>query len=570
MSRWRLRPAIGAAAILVIGAVAWVAAFPSGSGSAAPPATAIRSRTGVATANGFAPDLLHGDNGLPTSPDLPALRYGPISTPVDVSGDAMDAHEGQDIEYFHGSYYLYGVRYGCGTHIDLSDNAPFCGFSAYRSDDLMHWHPVGVFFTSRLRTICASYCAYPKVVFSPHLGRYLLYFSSDNGGNFGSPVPSSRWLAESTSPIGPWRELHEPKLRDGGSDAYSLAVGRDGQAYMIDFTVKTAIETDIWVDRLNADYTATAGSASIVTSGAYEAVSAFQRGRYWYLTLSQNTHFYGPAALVYLRSSSPLGPWSAPDGSSTPVPLNADSCGGTAQSVSMLPSRGGPVPVELIDLYRSSPGDASAQLPARAQHGDWNQALAGRYWAPLSFQSDGLIKPFTCAADARIQLAHPTAAKPPPVYQPDCRIASGSAIEQDWTVPGGGRLSRIRLPVFQRGYVTDPRLPAQTQPPTAINAVLTVDLSGPAGTDHWTIRPSDVSWAPRSVTLTLPKPVRGGSRVSLRLRTAASDGCHGVLIGSAADPEADIGQPGDAIRYAAIVGGVPRVAPGVRLLLDPR
>ena len=255
--------------------------------------------------------------------------------------------------------------------------------------------------------------------------------------------------------------------------------------------------------------------------------------------------------MVYLRASSPLGPWSAP------APISADSCGGTAQSVSVLPSPAGPVPVELIDLYRSSPGDANPALPDRAKHGDWNQALAGRYWAPLSFDVDGRVKPIACAAAARIPLAYATRGGVPPIYQPDCRIAADSSIEQQWRVPA--RLSRIRIPVFQRAYVTDPSLPARTQPPTAVDAPLTIDLVTPDGTAHWTVRPGDVSWAPRSISLTVPRPVTRGSLVSLRFRTTAADGCYGVLIG-----------PGHAGHYSAVVGGARRVAPGAQLVRDNR
>jgi hypothetical protein len=323
---------------------------------------------------------------------------------------------------------------------------------------------------------------------------------------------------------------------------------------MVDFTMSTT-GTDIWVDRLNADYTASAGSATMVTTGAYQAVAMFQRGAYWYLTLSQNALYYGPAALVYLRSTSPLGPWTAPDGGAGPVPLTADSCGGTAQSVAVLPSSQGAIAVELIDLYRSSPGDVSATQPPRVPHGDWNQAIAGRYWAPLAFDADAGIAPITCTADTRIPLARPVAARQPAVEQADCRITAGSTVEQSWTVPADDRLRRIQLPVFQRGFITDPRVPAPTQPPTAIDAPLTVELATPQGTDHWTIQPGDVSWAPKSVTLTLPRTVKGGSRVTLRLHTAASDGCFGVLIESST---------GDG--YSAIVNGEQRAAPGVRLV----
>jgi hypothetical protein len=113
--------------------------------------------------------------------------------------------------------------------------------------------------------------------------------------------------------------------------------------------------------------------------------------------------------------------------------------------------------------------------------------------------------------------------------------------------------------VFQRAYVTDASLPPRTEPPTAVGAPLTVDLATPSGTAHWTVRPGDVSWAPRSISLTLPRPVPRGSQVSLRLRTTASDGCYGVLIG-----------PGHTGRYSAVVGGTTKVAPGVQLVLDTR
>src|SRR5690348_11896198 len=46
----------------------------------------------VAVLNNFAPDLLHGDDGLPPSPRFP-LKYGPVNTAIDVEGNAIDAHE---------------------------------------------------------------------------------------------------------------------------------------------------------------------------------------------------------------------------------------------------------------------------------------------------------------------------------------------------------------------------------------------------------------------------------------------------------------------------------------------
>lgn len=499
--------------------------------------------TRVATVDSFAPDLLHGDNGLPSSPDLPPLRYGPISTPVDVNGDALDTHEGQYLAYFDGHYYLYGTRYGCGTHIDMNDNAPFCGFVTYRSDDLMTWKPAGVFLSTRLQTICASYCAFPKVVYSPQLHRYLLYFSSDNGGNYGSTVRSSRWLAESTSPAGPWQRLREPAFVHGDADSYSIAIGSDGRAYMFE-TKDNGVSATTWVEPLNADYTGGTGQAVTVASGAFNGGGgAFQRGGYWYLAQTTNARYFGPASLVYLRATSPTGPWVSPDGAdSTPSLLSEDTCGGTAQAVSMLPSPAGPVPVAMVDLYRSSPGDASPALPDRAKHGDWNQAIAGRYWAPLSFDTAGRIEPIRCTQSTQIPLvrpvggpgvsstADPAAAVAP--YQPNCKVTASSDLAQDWVVPPGAPLRSLQIPVFQRVYMTNPRYLPAVQPPVAVDAALSVELSVGGNTQRWLFRPDQISWAPRSATLRLPVPVPAGTRVALRLQTSATDGCYGVLVGA--------------------------------------
>jgi hypothetical protein len=316
---------------------------------------------------------------------------------------------------------------------------------------------------------------------------------------------------------------------------------------------------------LDADYTGTAGRASAVTTPPSFGLSAFRRGAYWYLTLVTDARYFGPAKLVYLRAPDPAGPWTVPAGADPAI--STDSCGGTAQSVSVLPSPSGPVAVAMIDLYRSSPGDASPKLPARAQHGDWNQAIAGRYWAPLEFGGSGRVRPMRCAASTRIPLAHPVPRGPAgTVWQPDCRVRSGTVLEQDWTVPAGTRLGAVRVPVFQRADVTDPALAPRVQPPTAVDAPLRVELVRPGGVDRWMIQPGAVSWAPRSVTVRLPRPVAGGARVGLRLATGATDGCYGILAGPATGDSVPALGKG---RYAAVAGGRTTVAPTARMLFFP-
>lgn len=532
-------------------------------------AVAGASACGTATADGvrpspaataevdaFAPDLLHGDNGLPASSQLP-LGHGLIATPVGTDGDALDAHEGQHLAHFGGEYYLYGVRFGCGTHIDISHDRPFCGFSSYVSDDLTHWRPKGGMPASRLKKACSGYCGSPTVIFSPHLRRYLMYFTGDSG-------TSHRWLAESHSPTGPWRNLRHPKLQHGDLGRYDIAVGADGTAYMFENQDKAGLPTDIWMETLNAGYTGASGNAVKVASGPYSGVNVFQHGTSWYMTIISGARYFGPARLSYLRARSPAGPWQGASG--TPRTLSEDTCGGTAQSLSVLPSARGPVPVEAIDLYRSSPGDVDPKLPPRAWHGDWNQAIAGRLWAPLSFDRSGEITPLTCESATHIPLVKAARTSRSPVQQPDCRVTATGVLRQSWTVPPGRSMSAVRVPVYQRAYVTDPMLAPKDEPPTAVNAPLTVELTGPDGTRRTTVRASEVSWAPASVAVRLPRPVRAGAELTLRLRTTATDGCYGVLVDAAGAPmpaQADVS--GD--RYGAVENGRPRPAPGARMLL---
>ncbi len=531
---------------------------------------------GVATITTFAPDLLHGDNGLPPSDDFP-LPYGPVASQVEINGDALDTHEDTQLAFFHGSYYLYGVKYGCGTHIDLTDDAPFCGFSIYKSDDLTNWRLADTYLSDQLQEVCSAYCAHPKVIYSPRLHRYLLFFSSDNGGNYGSDTPNTRWLAESISPAGPWKNLHEPQLMYGTQAGhFDVRVASDGNAYMTELQDKGGQLTDVWIERLNADYTATSGEAFDATNGSYSGAAIFEHGGHWYMTLLTNGRFYGPGDLVYLRADSPSGPWTSPDGSggTTPATISAGTCGGEGQGLSVLPSSDGPVPIEMADVYTSSPTGSNATLPDRLKHGDWNQALAGQYWAPLSFDAQGRIKPLVCGTSTQIPLApsahgahhgalHQNPEPLRPVQQVDCRVTPTGSLQQSWTVPRGAGLRSIRVPVFQRVYMTSPAYLPKVQPAMAVNAPLAAELVSPGRVDRWTIQPSDVRWAPHSVTLRLPKQVRAGGHVMLRFLTQASDGCYGVLVG-AVHPVDGVPDPS----YGAVENGAPKPAQAVEMLLS--
>lgn len=188
--------------------------------------------------------------------------------------------------------------------------------------------------------------------------------------------------------------------------------------------------------------------------------------------------------------------------------------------------------------------------------GDLNQAIAGRRWVPLRFDKDGHIQPYDCGAATTIPLEHPVDATPPPAYQVDCRVDATGTIEQEWTA--AANTTTVRVPVFQRTTAANLDTPDD---PRVLDAPLTVELSTPSGTAGRTVvQPESVSWAPRSVTMRLDRAVVAGEHVTLRLSTAASNGCYGVLVG---------GRTGDLPdgAYRAVVDGRPRPASQAQLLV---
>jgi hypothetical protein len=146
------------------------------------------------------------------------------------------------------------------------------------------------------------------------------------------------------------------------------------------------------------------------------------------------------------------------------------------------------------------------------------------------------------AGEAGLPLRHDAVEMP---HQADCRVSAHGIIQQDWT----GSPGTVRISVIQRATVTDPSFPAKIHEPTAVNAPLTIELITGSGTRRWTIPATEVSWAPRAIAV----PVSGHGR--LRLRTTATNGCYGVLV-----------HPARTGRYAAIVDGVTRPAPGAGMV----
>ncbi|HEX5474095.1 MAG TPA: hypothetical protein VFX12_05465 [Vicinamibacterales bacterium] len=528
--------------------------------------SSARASSAEAVLNNFAPDLLHGDDGLPPSPRFP-LEYGPVNTALDVDGNAIDAHEAH-LAYFEGRYWMYGREWGCGTmafgrnrDIDASRNdKPECGIVSLSSPDLVHWRVVERDYIPMLGGQQVG-DQKPQVVWSAGLHRYLMWFVGPRGYD----------VAQSTSPGGPWGNVFKPTGPYLGHDL-NIMVQPDGSAYAAS-DVMAAIEGgvpswDVWVQKLNANLTGTTGTAVRVMSHvSFEGIGFFEHDGYWYLVGGHTCPNCPSTTISYLMAHAPLGPWANGEGATTeplqPTQLSGDGCMGQDKGANVLPSPSGPVVVEGIMQYRSSPMDSGHVLV----HGDNNQAIANTYWWPLRFDRDHHIEPLICQASVHVPLARPVResstlkdaldTSPAFPHQLDCRITSTNAVQERWNVAANARVRELRIPVFQRTTNLGP----EDQDPI-MNGDLKVRVDLPSGQRVSAVfPPRSVSWAPRSVAVTLPRPVRKPGAIAVTLTTTATSGCYGVVVG-----RATAALPSGV--YSATENGVRREAADAQMVLS--
>jgi hypothetical protein len=94
-----------------------------------------------------------------------------------------------------------------------------------------------------------------------------------------------------------------------------------------------------------------------------------------------------------------------------------------------------------------------------------------------------------------------------------------------------------------------------------MNAGLNVRVDLPSGASmSRAFPPESISWSPQSVVLNLPSPLRTPGTIAVSLTTTATNGCYGVMVGSAT-PALPSGV------YTAIDDGVPHDAAGAQLVL---
>lgn len=434
-------------------------------------------------------------------------------TRFDSAAAAVDAHDGE-IAYFDGVFYLYGTSYDCGYEWG-NPEAPFCGFKAYSSKDLVNWTDRGFLFDAKTpvwqsRCNGRTYgCYRPHVIYNKKTKLYVLWINVyDNRVGFR--------VFTSSDPVGPFTEIAEPKLavnsnapvaglNNGDHDTF---VDDDGAAYIAytDWRAGGAIA----IERLNDDYTSGSGAhVKKVTPGSTEAPALMKRkGKYYLLYSDPNCGYCTGTGTSYRTATSPLGPWS--DG----IKISTNSCGGQPSFVSTFKLNS-----EEVFLYGSD-------LWTEAK----NEAVANFYWAPLTFAADGSINTIECQDKVSIAVRSDATPKPAPAdldntsgsdgFTSYCDISKNIQRSQSFVATRTGTLTDVCFSTFQSGHP---------------NAGLTIeiyranDTYQPTGSalSSTVLLPEAIGWAPKYVVAHPNIEVQSGVRYAIVLKSDSSAGSYG-------------------------------------------
>lgn len=531
-----------------------------GSSTEAPaPTPAMRSSATIV--DYISPDPLKGNNGLPTSPAAP-LTYGPINIAMDTDGNAIEAVDEQEIDYFDGTYYMYGQSFSCGA-FNYAPGVPYsevlattipsyyrwCGVVTYTSKDLENWELVSRWYPQDPVTGRHIIVKKPRVVYSAATGKYVMWFLNSAGVSGDDGVK----LMVGDSPTGPWGAPVSPTLISGvvNSDLnHDFQIQTDPKT---GFTWMVQAGTGgVHLYKLTAELTGVAQDVSFQTQTYPTGTGGISGGiglsysndGWWYITGSPLCGNCVATKFSYFMAKSPEGPWMSPDDMSTTQPLAPSVISLTTQNSQshgavMLPDGAGGNTVMIWGThYRSSPTGAPQTQVVYNNSGDNNLALTGQWWFPLRFGADGRILPLEEKASYDIPLAHPVATKHAPSFQADLSITATTSASQTWTLPAGARIASVWPSLFQ---LTPDLSPASnkwvTQEPL-VNAPLQATLSLPDGSTYsWSVDARQIAWAPHWVPLNLPeaKTFPSGGKATLVLSTTATNGGYGVALGMPSD-----------------------------------
>jgi len=332
----------------------------------------------------------------------PTASISNVQPRRDIHGEIMDAHDGC-LEYFQGTYYLYGTRYGQTDGFGKSNR-----YVCYSSPDLATWTPHGEILPDAPPRVYYR----PYVKFNQRTRKYVLWCNADN----------HYLVAVSDTPAGPFtvrNSLVAVKHGDTQGD-FGLFLDDDGTGYITysfcpqnaDWSARTEPikHHQICVEKLTPDYLGSTMESTEPIAGNVESPAMFKHKNTCYL-LFDNTCCFGAdgsGARVY-TAPGPLGPFTyrgninikAAAARDLPSPFTTPGTGrpdciiqAQQTDVATLPAPQGPVFIWMGDRWGSRP--------------DGIKGHDFQYWSrPLQFDSDGMIKQLTWDDKVAVTLAKP-------------------------------------------------------------------------------------------------------------------------------------------------------------------
>ena len=222
----------------------------------------------------------------------------------DTKGELIQAHGG-GVLLHNGSYYWYGE--------DRSNGYIGIGVSAYKSQDLVNWEPLGVVLPKSAydkKWAQQNINERPKVLYNPRTRKFVMWFHYDRSGY----KDSRAGVAIADSPDGPFR--YQGEFRPIEESTYrdqTVFADDDGTAYAIYSGEGNAT---MHITRLNDEWTAPqmpmvegkTWSRNFV-KGHREAPAVWKHnGKYYIIT--SGTSGWNPNPARYAVADNMLGPWT--------------------------------------------------------------------------------------------------------------------------------------------------------------------------------------------------------------------------------------------------------------------
>lgn len=230
----------------------------------------------------------------------------------------------------------------------------------------------------------------------------------------------------------------------------------------------------------------------------------FKRNGIYYVIYSDpNCGYCSGTGASYKMAKSPLGPWSESK------KISDNSCGGQPSFVSTIKLNSNQIFLFGSDLWND---------------GAKNEALANYYWSPLTFNSDGTIKPLDCGQNFKVTGKQLFKMTPGDTltgsFKGSSEIAAGVKLIQTFTSSKTGTLNKIYLPLYKKG-VPDKGL--------KVELYTTDGKDKPNGEALFSqiILPQNLGWAIKRQILSPKIHVTKGAVYCLMISSETSDGSYG-------------------------------------------